>query len=126
MLLVHHTYGALNWELPGGSGEQGESPAETAVREVYEETSLTVSASGMTGCYFMPENETLHFVFRCDVSGTGEMPVPDGDEISECAYWPLNSLPRPISDWTVKRIHDAVSGSCIDMPMTIGPRIWLE
>jgi len=37
VLLVHHTYGMLNWELPGGIGERGESPTETAVREVREE-----------------------------------------------------------------------------------------
>jgi 8-oxo-dGTP pyrophosphatase MutT (NUDIX family) len=32
--LVKQTYGRLNWELPGGAGEAGESPDETVLREV--------------------------------------------------------------------------------------------
>jgi 8-oxo-dGTP diphosphatase len=85
ILLVHHTYGHLNWDLPGGIGELNESPAETAVREVREETGLTVIARRMTGCYYAPENDKLHFVFWCDRSDPAAIPVPDGAEISECA-----------------------------------------
>src|SRR5690349_23837043 len=40
VLLVHHTYGPLNWELPGGLGEANETPAENAARELREETGL--------------------------------------------------------------------------------------
>ncbi len=38
VLLVHHTYGRRNWELPGGGSEPGEAPDETATRELLEET----------------------------------------------------------------------------------------
>jgi 8-oxo-dGTP diphosphatase len=34
------------WELPGGTVEPGEPPERTAVREVAEETSLTVRVTG--------------------------------------------------------------------------------
>jgi 8-oxo-dGTP pyrophosphatase MutT (NUDIX family) len=34
VLLVKHTYGRLNWELPGGGAEAGESIIATAIREV--------------------------------------------------------------------------------------------
>jgi 8-oxo-dGTP pyrophosphatase MutT (NUDIX family) len=43
VLLVRHTYGRKNWELPGGMVERGESPMEGAVREVQEETGLSVT-----------------------------------------------------------------------------------
>jgi NUDIX domain len=43
--LVKQTYGRLNWELPGGAGEAGESPDETVLREVREETGLDVAVS---------------------------------------------------------------------------------
>jgi 8-oxo-dGTP diphosphatase len=38
VLLVRHSYGKLNWELPGGWNEPGESLIDTVVREVREET----------------------------------------------------------------------------------------
>jgi 8-oxo-dGTP diphosphatase len=126
VLLVKHTYGQLNWELPGGGGEVGESPVETAVREVQEETGLTVVAQHMTGSYYAPENEKLHFVFRCSRIETEALPIPDRAEISECGFWPVTALPRPMSDWTVQRIQDAVEGSKFALPTVIGPRIWLE
>ncbi len=36
VLLVKHSYGRLNWELPGGVAEVDESIVETALREVRE------------------------------------------------------------------------------------------
>ena len=126
VLLVKHTYGRLNWELPGGGGEVGESPVETAVREVKEETELTVVAEHMTGCYYTPENEMFHFVFQCRQTEVEALPCPDRTEISECGFWPLDRLPRPISDWTVQRIQNAAAGNRFALPTVIGPRIWLE
>jgi ADP-ribose pyrophosphatase YjhB (NUDIX family) len=52
VLLVKHIYGPLNWELPGGAAERDESPTETSVREVLEETGLRVSAERLTGVYY--------------------------------------------------------------------------
>ena len=126
VLLVKHTYEHLNWELPGGAGEANESPVETAIREVKEETGLTVVARYTTGSYYIPENETLHFVFQCERVEEKAFPCPDRAEISECGFWPLSGLPRPMSDWTMQRIQDAVEGSRFALPTAIGPRIWLE
>ena len=126
VLLVKHTYGRLNWELPGGAGEVAESPVETTVREVKEETGLTVVPQHMTGCYYTPDNEMLHFVFQCKQTEEEALPCPDRAEISECGFWPLNELPRPISDWTVQRIQDASTGNQFVLPTVIGPRVWLE
>lgn len=126
VLLVKHTYGHLNWELPGGGGELHESPVETAIREVKEETGLTVVARHMTGSYYTPENEMIHFVFRCERVEENAVPCPDGAEIGECEFWPLNALPRPMSDWTLRRIQDTVEGNRFALPTPIGPRVWLE
>jgi 8-oxo-dGTP diphosphatase len=49
VLLVHHTYGPLNWELPGGANEPGESAIETALRELREESGLTARPERLTG-----------------------------------------------------------------------------
>lgn len=83
VLLVRHTYGRLNWEVPGGFSEPGESPIETAVREVREETGLEVVARCLTGYYYEPAEDLIHFMFRCEPTNGAE-PAPDGVEISDC------------------------------------------
>ena len=125
ILLVHHTYGPRNWELPGGGREAGEPAAGTVVREVREETELTVIRSDLAGVYYEPANDWHHFTFLCTVA-EGRDPRPDRIEISECAFWSLSNLPRPITDFTLRRITDASSGQPRPAFHVIGPRRLLE
>src|SRR5437870_4690431 len=37
VLLVRHTYGSRDWDLPGGAVSRGEPPVATARREMHEE-----------------------------------------------------------------------------------------
>lgn len=125
ILLVHHTYGPLNWELPGGGREPGESALDAVVREVYEETSLVVVRSELAGVYYEPAGSWHHFTFRCWVAG-GQEPQPDQREISECRFWARSRLPRPITDFTVNRIKDATDpGPCPAFHL-VGPRRLLD
>ncbi len=128
VLLVKHSYGRLNWELPGGGSEAGESPTDTAVREVYEETGLNVAVERLTGVYHDPTHplgEFIHFVFacRCDRAQT---PTPMPPEITSCGFWPSDELPRPISDFTILRIRDALTPPGSLLPQTVRPRRYLE
>lgn len=125
VLLVHHTYGVKNWEIPGGGGEPGESASQTAIREVFEETGLRVRAVGVTGWYYDPGVDRMGGVFLCELDESSPMePVVDGAEISECGYWPVDGLPYPISDWTIMRIQDARQRTLMPLPTIIGPRVW--
>jgi 8-oxo-dGTP diphosphatase len=127
VLLVHHTYGRLNWELPGGGSEPGEAPDETATRELLEETGLRAELDCLTGVYFEPDHDVgpmLHFVFRGRWHDRLD-PVASSPEVSDVRYWPIDDLPTPISDFTERRIQDAV----LDGPVRVGrvvSRQWRE
>jgi 8-oxo-dGTP diphosphatase len=125
ILLVRHTYGHLNWELPGGASEPGENFAETALRELREETGLTASVDRVTGLYYKREDDSHHLVFRCKVENDVE-PTPRSEEISACAYWSPVEVPRPISDFTLRRIDDALGDRASHLLVDVPSLTWLE
>ena len=128
VLLVRHTYGKYNWELPGGLGEAGEAPHETATREVLEETGLVVELAWLTGVYYESTHRLgamLHFVFRGGWSG-GVRPKPSSPEIGDLGWWPLDALPTPISDFTERRISDAAGEGRQPVVARVEARRWRE
>lgn len=94
VLLVQHTEGGA-WLLPGGSIEPGERPADTAVREIWEETGLHITLNHVIGVFGGPEFHItyangdevscLTTVFEAQVAG-GEH-QPDGEEVRDIAYF---------------------------------------
>ena len=55
VLLIQRSDNGL-WSLPGGGQEIGEYIAETAVREVREETGIEVEVTGLVGIYSDPRH----------------------------------------------------------------------
>lgn len=58
------SHGAGQWSMPGGKPDDGESPAEAALRELFEETHLTVHTIDdcqIWGYDQFPEDD-LHYV----------------------------------------------------------------
>lgn len=125
ILLVKHNYGKYNWELPGGLSEQNESAENTAMREVLEETGLEATVGRLTGVYYEPKNDMHHFVFICKVVDN-QQPQPDAEEVTECKFFNVDDLPRPISDFTISRIQDALNTNSNHLFHIIGPRQWFE
>jgi 8-oxo-dGTP pyrophosphatase MutT (NUDIX family) len=125
VLLVKHTYGKYNWELPGGYSEKDESALETAKRETLEEAGIEVAVEQLTGVYYEPGSDMHHFVFLC-TNVNNKLPSPSSKEISECRYFSTVDLPRPISDFTCQRIRDAIHFDSKHLFYDIGPRQWIE
>jgi 8-oxo-dGTP diphosphatase len=123
LLLVKHGYGELNWELPGGGGDPRESAEETARREAREEVGIEIAIDRLTGVYWEPEKNAHHFVFRARAMGTPR--VADRAEITDSGWFSPDALPRPMSDFTLQRLKDALSeGPAVFA--TIRPRVWLR
>lgn len=123
VLLVKHSYGELNWELPGGAGSTCESAEETARREALEEVGIGLETMRLVGVYWDPQIDFHHFVFRTHTRGTPR--VTDPEEITEVGWFLPDALPRPMSDFTFRRITDAITGGPAGV-WTIGPRVWLR
>jgi ADP-ribose pyrophosphatase YjhB (NUDIX family) len=126
VLLVRQTYGRRLWALPGGLAEPGESPEETARRELLEETGLTVGAATLAGVYFQRDHELgpfLHIVFKAEWD-PGQAPLMDSDEVDQIRFWPVTDLPRPHLRLTAIRIADVVAG--VVRAATVGPPEWVE
>jgi 8-oxo-dGTP pyrophosphatase MutT (NUDIX family) len=78
-LLLAERAGSREWCMPGGAADVGEAPSAGAVREVLEETGLTVRATRLLGVYHnlawgMPSvvSHAYYLVFECERLG-GEL-----------------------------------------------------
>ena len=107
MLLLKHV-DTQNWVAPGGSIEPNETPADAAVREMWEETGLYVKLTNMIGVYggeeFLVEYSNgdrctyVMTVFECEVID-GELKGRD-DEALELKYFSRDELKQiNLSHW---------------------------
>lgn len=129
LLLVHHTYGERNWEVPGGVLEAHESAEAAALREAREETGVTLEIERLAGVYWEPAWGAAgghHFVFRARLAVDSPEPtVTDRAEISELGWFARDALPRPISDFTMQRIDDAIADRQPIVAL-VPPRTWIR
>jgi 8-oxo-dGTP pyrophosphatase MutT (NUDIX family) len=114
-LLLQQRSDGGQWGLPGGSVEIGESVAEAVVREVHEETGLTVRPRRIIGVYSdptfqvvrYPDGNVWHYVnvcFEC-VGQKGELTTCD--ETLALEYFAMGRLPRTLLPNHRIRIRDA-------------------
>jgi len=84
------------WDLAGGFVEMGESPGDAVVREVREETGLTVVPTAIIGAftsaYGTTGRHTVDIAYRCRIDA-GEFEL-DTDEKSDAAWLALDDMPE--------------------------------
>ena len=110
VLLVRHSYGKERWSLPGGAVDQGESPAEAAVREAREEAGVEVELDHLIGVYYLrSRKDGLRFMFAARIT-SGEPSAADADEIAEIGWFDPDALPEPTTPTMPYGVRDGVAG----------------
>ncbi|WP_132058214.1 NUDIX hydrolase [Halorussus amylolyticus] len=103
------------WETPGGAGDPGEKPAETARRETHEETGVECELTGVLHTRMMeidlgaPELlpvPVVEFTGR-PVGGAAltDAEIKAHDEISDLAWFGADELPTEIREYDQKHDH---------------------
>ncbi|HEV3154595.1 MAG TPA: NUDIX domain-containing protein [Candidatus Baltobacteraceae bacterium] len=76
------------WNLPGGRQQPGELLAQTALRELREETALSGEVREL--CYvsesYDGDTHFINFTFSVDARGEPEKPYVEGDHVVESAW----------------------------------------
>lgn len=109
---THHEYllqqrANGNWGLMGGLMEVGESLEETAIREVYEESGLTIESlmqlqtfSGTAFRFKLKNEDEIYVVTTLFLANqvSGEMAYDGNDETLNLKYFSYQDLPETLKD----------------------------
>jgi 8-oxo-dGTP pyrophosphatase MutT (NUDIX family) len=97
------------WVLPGGGIENEEAPEAAVLREVFEETGLTVEIERKSGEYYPINWLTSHtHLFECRVV-EGLMRL--SNETCNVNFFPLSHLPNPLFE-----LHKVWLNDCCKEP----------
>jgi len=104
------------WCLPGGSAEDGEPLATTAVREVFEETGLHVCLDKLVGIYSIVQPGRGLYAAAFTAYPTGGDLTPDPGEVIDLNFFDFAYLPEPIflnDRWAIMDAINGVGGSAV-------------
>ena len=108
ILLVREVADAGRWTLPGGWADVNQSPSESVIREVREESGVEVTVRKLAAVYDRDRHPHLprlpfhvfKLFFLCDIAGGAPAP---GLETSEVGFFARDAVPPDLSIGRVLR-----------------------
>lgn len=110
-LLLRHTY-IPGWHLPGGAVDRGETAADAVMRELFEETAVTVTAAPrlhgvLLNLHLGARDHVAVYVVESFERSASWRP---NREIAEIGFFPASALPPDTSPATRRRIAEVLEG----------------
>jgi len=111
VLLVRNWLGHQMWSLPGGGIKRGETPAEAAAREVYEETGLRVPQDDLRELGVFPNDSHKQYTYTtaCYAIDIAKREPKVARyrklEMLDTSWFPLEKLPKDVSTTVVKALE---------------------
>lgn len=99
MLQRKGSHGEGTWSIPGGHLEFGESFEQTAIREVQEETGLSIENvrfGAVTNDHFESENKHYVTIWVLSDWKAGELQMMEPDKSTAAAWHAFDDLPSPL------------------------------
>ena len=88
---------AGSWCLPAGFMEAGETPEQTAVRELQEETGVIAQLTGLFGVYAGFDDPRVRAVLILYTGAATSGEARAGDDAIELDWFPLDALPGDLA-----------------------------
>lgn len=93
------------WTVPAGFMEEGETTAEGAAREAWEEACTRIEIDGLVGIYEIPRISQLYVFHRARLTAPEFEPGPESSEVALFAWEeiPWDALAFPSIPWALKQ-----------------------
>ena len=94
-----NAHGDGTWCFPGGHLEYGETFEQCAIREVLEETGLTIENPRMVGCtndVFKKENKHYVTIYMQAESTSSDAKVLEPEKMTDWQWFSWDELPSPL------------------------------
>jgi len=93
------------WTIPAGFLEMGESTAEGAAREVWEEARAKIAITGLVGIYEITRISQIYVVHRAEMTGAAFAPGPESEDVALVAYEeiPWEEIAFPSIRWSLEQ-----------------------